>query len=349
VTAAAAAPSPAASEEGKKTNGHAEWRDWPTENAVARSYGLHNAQLRRLVKKHSVDVFKAPDLTWRYSPHACEQVEKALRSGDLADMRDDDDDDADDDGTTTRGRGRGGSKRAADTELTVALRLSNEHLRETFKITHGAQRECLELLRQSNKDLIAELVSLRESQRAATQAREEALNDRLTRELMVEEQKRKVARWDTALGTLTQAIQMAVAQGVETWQDWKKPKNAKAYELLQKLASQIAEKLELTPEQRLELLKVLDPEGTESSSSSASAASGGGAAPADPAATSSSSRAPAEPPPAAAAGSTSSGEPPPVAKPLDQAERISAAPATSAPSSSSSAKPRARPAKRKDR
>lgn len=265
-----------------------EWLGWPTERAAARSLGLYPEQIRRITKKYKLEPFAAPDKTYRYPPIVFEQVVAVVKGPGVPEDEDDNEDD-DTEAAPPRAKGAPSGKKTAESELTTALRLANEHNREMFKLTAAAQKDCLGILRDALKEQGTELTSLRSTAREATMAREAALNERQTRELMIEEQKRKDARWDTALATLTQAVQMLGAQAYETWEGWKKPTHVKGTELLVKLASKIATQLDLTPEEKAELLRVVEenmPKGTaaaaapapaaESSSAPAGGETGGG-------------------------------------------------------------------------
>lgn len=258
------------------TNGESSWRDWPTENATARSYGLFTSQLRRIVKKHALAPLKAPDLTLRYSPHLVSQLEQILRKDGVP--TDDAVDDEDDDTPRIRTSG----KKASESELVAALRLSNEHTRESFKITQSAQKELFALLKDANKDLAEECRMLREGHRTATEAREAALDQRAERDMLIEKSRKSDARMDAVMATAGQGIQMAIAQIVETWQDWKKPKYVKGAELLTKLATRIAETLDLTPEEKAELIKACGANEEPKEEPAAPAASSGSSSDAPP-------------------------------------------------------------------
>lgn len=303
-----------------------EWFSWPTERSAARSVGIYPEQLRRIIKKHKIQPVVAPDKTYRYPPEVWAQVLAVMKGPGIPE---DDEDNEDDDSEPVPARSKQTGKKTGETELAAALRLSNEHTREMFKLTQSAQKECFVILKDANKDLIAELNSLRQTAREATEARENALNQRLERELAVEEQKRKDARWDTALATLTQAIQMLGAQAFETWQEWKKPKHVQASELLQNLAVRIAENVNLSPEERERLLKVMQEavgaaassSEKESSSAQAGDATGGSSAASGGAAPESSAQASS-----GSSSDTSPGDGPDTSKPCSDDTKASPAP-----------------------
>lgn len=253
---------------GTTVNGAAtnEWRDWPTENATAKAYGLVSAQLRRITKKHALSPLRAPDLTLRYGPHVVAQLETILKKDGIPPTDDDDDDD--------EPRLRTSGKKAAETELIAALRLSQEHTRQSAKLYHEGMKEALDLMKAANKDLAEECRTLRQSHREATEARELALDQRAERDLLIEQARKKDARLDAVMTTAGQGIQMAIAQIVETWQDWKKPKHVKAAELLEKLATRIGQTLDLTAEEQAELVAIVVGEEEKTQAPAAAPSSG---------------------------------------------------------------------------
>lgn len=145
---------------------------------------------------------------------------------------------------------------AALATMQRALKQSDLHARESFRMVHEPSFKLFELLQKHAEHLMGRCTTLEASHTEMVRAREAALSEVHVRELATQEAERRGARLDGLFSTLAQTVPPVAAQVFETWAEWKKPKAGAALELVRELAASLLD-LELTEEQREKLRAIL--------------------------------------------------------------------------------------------